>query len=316
MQACARRPPLANQERSCRLGERRWIGAHDGKMPPLCATGEVSFFSSRRDRFETVEPAVDILERQKEAAACIDTQRERGNMLGCKIGMVSGCGTSRRPDPSRPSCCAFSTRRHSIGSTLRGCRAFVCFLVGRGLTRNECWSHLGLWLSPTCSLAFDNADPICDPVGCIGPGYAEVATDQIAEPTARTGLVVEPEARLRTCDDDREAAFSAPAPFMPGPEGGLAQKLDRQLRHARAKLGMESLPIPPAHRHPRDGCTSAIRDRKAPVAMLCKGWRRRADTGRMNRVGSVSAPGSAARRPVVSTSERVHPVVLRLAQKG
>src|SRR5690554_4746076 len=83
-------------------------------------------------------------------------------------------------------------------------------------------------------MASPDADTIGRPVQRVAAGETEIPANQIDETTAVAGLMVEPHARLGAADHDREAALAAPAPFLARPKGRLAQKLHRQLRHARA----------------------------------------------------------------------------------
>ncbi len=136
-----------------------------------------------------------------------------------------------------------------------------------------------------------------------------------ASPAALSGFVVEPHPRPGTGDHHREAALAPPAPFLARAEAGLAQKLDRKLRHPCPQLGIEGVPVPPAHRRPRGTGPCAPVDPRAAAAMR-KGWRMWADTGRRNRIEGFAAPGSAASGPARATSEPVHPVPGHLTRKG
>jgi hypothetical protein len=70
-------------------------------VPLLGPTGEETLGAVRRDGLDTVDPAVDVLQRHDEAAARVHAQGERRGLLGDEIGMVLRGGTGAGPDPGR-----------------------------------------------------------------------------------------------------------------------------------------------------------------------------------------------------------------------
>ena len=98
MQAGAGGPALADQERAARLRERRGLRPHHCEMALLCAAGEETLGPIGRDGLETVDPAVDVLQRHDKPASCVHAQRERRGLLGDQIGMVVRGRACARPD--------------------------------------------------------------------------------------------------------------------------------------------------------------------------------------------------------------------------
>ena len=163
--------------------------------------------------------------------------------------------------------------------------------------------------------AVRHADAIADPRGGTVAGATVFARDQVDEPSAVAGFVVEPHAGLRAGDDHGQTALAAPAPFPPGAKTGLAQKLDAKLWHPRAQLGVEGLPVPPAHCRHRGTRPRPPVGPKAAAAVR-RGLRRQADTGVGNRNVGCVAPGSAALQAALATLEPVRPAACCLSEKG
>ena len=141
--------------------------------------------------------------------------------------------------------------------------------VRRGALRpiGRLWEPLDIACEP---------DAIGGPVQSLASAEAARACDQVDHPAACPRLVVEPHAGPGAGDDDRETTFAAPAPFLAGARGGLAQKLGRDLGSPGTKLGVEGLPVAPAHRVPR-GTDTPTRDDPRDAAAGHEGWRGRAD---------------------------------------
>ena len=112
-----------------------------------------------------------------------------------------------------------------------------------------------------------HADAVGGPVQSLAPVQPPDAADEIDQPAAFARLVVEPHAGPGTGDHDREAALAAPAPFPACAEGRLAQQLDHEFRRPRAQLGVEGLPVPPAHRRARPSGTRPPVGPRAVVAV-------------------------------------------------
>lgn len=278
MQAGAGRPALADQERAARLCERRGLRPHHREMPPLCAASEETLGPIGRDELHAVDPAVDVLQRHDKPAACVHAQRERRGLLGDQIGMAVRGRACAGPDPGGARCgivrLGWCRSGMAVRTGLGTCRVRYRRRFTRLVRRHGPWcGGLANW-----TVTRAHADPVGDPVGRILACQAEIAADEIREPTATPFLVVEPHARPRAADDDREAALAPPAPFLARAKGRLAQKLHRKLRHAGAQLGIEGSPVPPAHRRPRGACACTPVGFGAAAAWH-RGWRRRADTG-------------------------------------
>jgi hypothetical protein len=115
-----------------------------------------------------------------------------------------------------------------------------------------------------------HADAITDPVQGFVTVQPTKAADKIDQPAADPCLVVEPHPGLRTGDHDRQTALGAPAPSMACTHTRLAQQLDRKLLRPCPQLGIEGLPVPPAHCGTRASGTRAPAGPKA-VAVTCRG---------------------------------------------
>ena len=124
-----------------------------------------------------------------------------------------------------------------------------------------------------------HADAVGGPVESLAPVQPPDAADKIDQPAAFARLVVEPHPGPGTGDHDREAALAAPAPFLARAEGRLAQQLDHEFRHPRAQLGIEGLPVPPAHRRPRPIGRAPAGRTKEPSWRCAGGDAGQADTG-------------------------------------
>ena len=121
VQARAGGPALADQDGAGGLRERPRLCAHHREMTLLRAAGEEALGPVGRDGLETVDPAVDVLQRHDEPAARVHAQGERRCLLGDQIGMVLRGGTGagprsgRRARQPRPPGLARARHRH------RGC---------------------------------------------------------------------------------------------------------------------------------------------------------------------------------------------------
>ena len=278
VQARAGRPTLADQDGACGLRERRGVEAHQREVALLGPTGQEALCPVGRDCLETVDPAVDVLQRHDESVPRVHAQGERRCLLGDQIGIVLRGGTRASPDPG----CA---RGGLVRPGWRSVAIVIDARLGTFCARRRCRrGQIVRRHFPGCrtlahrEVTGAHADPVRDPIGRALAGHAEVAADEVGEPAAPAFLVVEPHPRPRAGNDDRKAALAAPAPFLTRSEGRLAQKLHRQLRHAGAQLRIEGSPVPPAHRRPRGtGARTPVGRRAAAVS--CRGWRRRADTG-------------------------------------
>ena len=168
---------------------------------------------------------------------------------------------------------------------------------------------------PGRPLTLPHADTICGPLKRVTAGEAEFPANQIDKSATVARFMVKPHAGLVAGDHHREAALATPAQVLTGAVARLAQQLDDEFRHPGAQLGIEGLPIPPAHRRPRRAYARAPVGPEAAASMH-RGWRRQVGTGVWNRIEGVVAPGSAAFSAARATSEPVHPAVLRLSAKG
>ncbi len=241
-------------------------------MPALGTAREKSLGPVRGDGLEAVKVAVHVLERHDQVTAGISAQGQRPDLLGGEIGVILGGRMCHRPDPC------------GAGGGLRsGGRGLRLWHAGDGTNR------LGSDRGPArpertvrrrTRRRFGDArvhpeiarhaDAIAGPVQGLVTVQPAHAADKIDQPAADPRLVVEPHAGLGTGDHDRQAALAAPAPFMARTQARIAQELDRKLLRPCPQLGIEGLPVPPAHRRPRASGTRAPVGPRA-VAVTCRG---------------------------------------------